>query len=322
MGGCRPVSFCPSVVPSEARPPGWLANRGQGGERQAAPLGGTVRGQEAAKYKRAVSAVVGSGLLLGVAPGVAGIPPAAAQPVAALSAVRAAAHAGQDRLVFQFAGPLPRVHSVAWVSKVVEDPSGKPLALAGRAFLRVVFRPATALSGTGATTYAGALPTLFDLPALRSLKRAGDFEDVLSFGVGLWQKVPLHVFTLTSPSRLVIDMAIPPGGPGRLDEIDNGRLVYLSQGQKVNVALRTCTDCGYSWRVAMAPNPKVVRILGATVAPLPHPSGIVGFPSESRWALQATGPGLSTLKLYELRPGRPASPAGRYLLRFIVAAGR
>jgi predicted secreted protein len=272
--------------------------------------------------KRAVFAFVGGALLLSVAPGLVGASPVAAQPVAALSAVRAAEHAGQDRLVFQFAGPLPRVRSVAWVSEMVEDPSGRPLQLGGRAFLRVVFRPATAHTTSGVPTYARALPTLFDLPALRSLKEAGDFEDVLSFGVGLWQKTSLHVFTLASPSRLVIDMAVPPGGPGRLDEIDNGRLVYLSQGQKVSVALRTCTDCGYSWRVATAPDRNIVRILSATVVPLPHPSGIVGFPSESRWVLQATGPGLTILRLYELRPGRPASPVGRYRLRFTVTGGR
>ncbi|MGC8627364.1 MAG: protease inhibitor I42 family protein [Acidimicrobiales bacterium] len=122
------------------------------------------------------------------------------------------------------------------------------------------------------------------------------------------------------PSRLVIGAAVSAGRPVRFTEADNGRLVHLLTGQKLTVLLRTCTDCGYSWKVAIAPDRSVVRVIRTTLLPLPHPRGIVGYPWESTWVLQATGPGLSVLKLYELPPGRPAPPVAQYLLRFAVAA--
>lgn len=262
------------------------------------------------------------GIVAAVAAGPLGAtaaPAAVAPQVARLTAVRAAAHPGYDRLVFEFAGPLPAVHSVTWVSRVTKDPSGLPVTLGGRALLHVVFDAATAHTGTGAPTYAGTLPTSFDLPILRSVKQAGDFENVLSFGVGLWQKSHYHAFTLTGPSRLVIDLTVTAGHPRRLTEVDNGRLVYLRVGQQTTVALRTCVSCGYSWHVAGAPDRAVVRILDASVVPLPHPSGVVGSPSESRWTLQASGVGRTTLLLYERSPAREAPPVARYLLRFTVS---
>ena len=39
--------------------------------------------------------------------------------------------------------------------------------------------------------------------------QAGDFESVLSFGVGVARTEPFHVFTLTRPSRVVIDLRTP-----------------------------------------------------------------------------------------------------------------
>jgi hypothetical protein len=52
------------------------------------------------------------------------------------------------------------------------------------------------------------------LPMLRQLKPAGDFEAVLSFGVGLASRSGYRAFTLTGPARLVIDAAIPSGSTG------------------------------------------------------------------------------------------------------------
>jgi predicted secreted protein len=202
----------------------------------------------------------------------------------------------------------------------VQDASGRPLSLGGRAFLRVLFTPASAHTDSGRPTYSGPLPTQFDLPVLRSVKPAGDFEDVLSFGVGLWEKTALHVFTLAAPSRLVVDITVPAGGPGRLGEVDNGRLVYLHAGQRTTVALKTCVDCGYSWHIATAPDRQVVGTVTATVVPLPHYSGVVGFPFESRWVLRAAGPGSTVLRLVELPPQRGAAPVARYSLRFTVTA--
>ena len=245
---------------------------------------------------------------------------AQAKPVVAaqLSAVRAGAHPGFDRLVFQFSGALPLKRSVTWVSKVTQDGSGKVFDLGGKAFLRVSFQPAVAHTASGQPSWTGAVSSQFDFPVLRSLRLAGDFENVLSFGVGLWEKVPLHVFTLPNPSRVVVDAAVPATGPSQLSEADNGRLVYLKVGESVTVALRTCTSCGESWHASVVPAPRIVRSVGPRVVALPHPAGIVGFPYETQWALTATGRGYAALRLYETGPGRGAPPIASYALRFVV----
>jgi predicted secreted protein len=244
---------------------------------------------------------------------------AGAQPVAQLSAVRAAGHPGFDRLVFQFAGALPPGRSVTWVPKVVQDASGKVVPLGGRFFLKVVFRPAAAHTAAGHVSWTGTIPGQLDLPVLRSVKLAGDFENVLSFGVGLWEKVPLHVFTLPAPPRVVIDAAVPATGPSRITEKDNGRLVYLHAGARVTVALRTCVSCGDSWHAAALPNASIVQSMGKVVVPLPHPPGTVGFPYESRWVLKAAGAGFTGLRLYETGPQRGAPPIAHYAVRFAVS---
>ncbi len=43
-------------------------------------------------------------------------------------------------------------------------------------------------------------------PELLTVAAAGDFEGVLSFGIGLAGQGGYHVFTLTNPSRVVIDV--------------------------------------------------------------------------------------------------------------------
>jgi hypothetical protein len=42
---------------------------------------------------------------------------------------------------------------------------------------------------------------------LRQIKKAGDFEGVVSFGLGLRRKTGFRVFRLTAPARVVIDVA-------------------------------------------------------------------------------------------------------------------
>lgn len=267
-------------------------------------------------------------LAVGLCAGLAASAPAAASSgaeavastVPTLTAVRAARHAGYDRLVFQFAGSLPARHALSWVPRVIEDASGRPMAVRGRAFVRVVFSPARAHGVTGAPTYTRRLPGLADFPVLAAVVPAGDFENVVSFGVGLWQRTALHVFVLAAPPRLVIDASVPAAAPQRLGSIDAGRLVSLRVGQQSTIALRTCVPCGNSWRIAGAPRAAVLRVVSSSVVALPHAPGTVGFPSETRWLVRATGAGTTTLVLEEMPPGSGGAPIQRYLLRFAVSA--
>ena len=132
-------------------------------------------------------------------------PPACRAPGAYLTAIRAAAHGGYDRVVFQFSGGMP-VYQAGYVTTVVQDPKGTPVPLAGQAFLRVVFRGASGWCPEPPhRTYSGPAALTPFYPALLAVSAAGDFEGYLSFGVGLAGKASYHAYALTNPARLVID---------------------------------------------------------------------------------------------------------------------
>lgn len=130
--------------------------------------------------------------------------PAAAPPVPTLVGVRAAHHAGFDRVVFDFRGGLPSSYAVHYVKRLIADGSGKRVRIAGRAILAVRFEPADAHDASGAGTAPRRVA--FPLPNVMTAVRSGDFEAVTSYGLGLAKRTPFHVFTLHDPSRVVIDV--------------------------------------------------------------------------------------------------------------------
>jgi hypothetical protein len=133
---------------------------------------------------------------------------ATASPITStLTAIWAAAHDGFDRLVFEFEGPLPARRDVSFVPEIIADPSGLPVPMFGAALLGVTFSSATAHDDGG--SFLTAERTTCGLPNVIQVVRSGDFEAVLSFGIGLARRERIDVFTLTNPSRVVIDIAAP-----------------------------------------------------------------------------------------------------------------
>jgi hypothetical protein len=130
--------------------------------------------------------------------------PATAQGVAAttpvLRSIRTVHHASYDRVVFQFDGALP-TYRLRYVPQVIQDPSGEPIRLDGAAYVAVAFQ------GSTARRYAGPRTVSPAYPLLKQVKVTGDFESVLSFGIGLADRAPVHVRRLTAPSRIVVDFA-------------------------------------------------------------------------------------------------------------------
>jgi hypothetical protein len=124
-----------------------------------------------------------------------------------LTAISARQHATFDRVVFQFSGRVPG-YRAGYVNEVVSDPKGQLVPLPGQAFLRIVFHPSS-----GYRTYTGPAIITPMFPALLQIRAAGDFEGYVSFGAGISRRTGLHVFTLTQPYRVVIDIdhaALPP----------------------------------------------------------------------------------------------------------------
>jgi hypothetical protein len=136
----------------------------------------------------------------------AGLAPASAEapPVTpTLVAIRASHQAGFDRIVYEFEGGLPVSTRVRYVDRLIADGSGRPVRIAGRAILRVRFEGTQAHDDQGQTVRKRKA---FPLPNAMTTVRAGDFEGVTTYGIGLAKRTPFQVFTLQNPSRVVIDV--------------------------------------------------------------------------------------------------------------------
>ena len=136
---------------------------------------------------------------------------AAAHPaVSTLVAIRAAYHPEArpryDRVVFQFSGPVPRISSAGYVRQLIGDGSGMPVPIRGNAIFKLTMRPAQAHTVTGATASTRIYRRLRNV---QQVKKVGDFEAVLTYGIGLRHKSKFRVFTLTHPSRVVVDFLNP-----------------------------------------------------------------------------------------------------------------
>ena len=155
-----------------------------------------------------VSVLVLLAMLMSAVP-VAGASAASqAQKVPTLREIRAARHDGYDRLVFEFSGGLPERTRVRWVDRVTADGSGLPVRVAGNAFLDVSLFPVRAHRETGdfGSTY-GPRRRAYDLPNIATVVNSGDFEAVVSFGVGLMKKTSvMRTMRLRNPARYVIDV--------------------------------------------------------------------------------------------------------------------
>lgn len=120
--------------------------------------------------------------------------------------IRIGRHDTYDRVVLDLCGPRPATH-YQFVPRLVEDPSGRPVVVPGNVFLQVTAQPAAAHDPAGNPTYHG--PRTFPTPSLRNVRAValtGDFEAVLSVGLGLDHASWVKVFTLGSPTRVVIDV--------------------------------------------------------------------------------------------------------------------
>ncbi|WP_460715098.1 AMIN-like domain-containing (lipo)protein [Nocardioides dilutus] len=116
-------------------------------------------------------------------------------------AIRASHQAEVDRIVFEFEGGLPTRTRVRYVDELIADGSGLPVRIAGRAILRVRFAGAQAHDDQGQTVLKRKS---FVLPNIMTTVRAGDFEGVTTYGIGLAKRTAFQVFTLQHPARVVI----------------------------------------------------------------------------------------------------------------------
>jgi hypothetical protein len=122
-------------------------------------------------------------------------------------------HAGFDRVTFTFSNTVPG-YKVSYVDPpITEDGSGNTVDVAGSDYVQVVMQPASGFdlnTGEGVLVYKG--PRRISgadagTSVIEDVVRTGDFEAVLTWTIGLADRVGYTVQTLDSPPRLVVDFA-------------------------------------------------------------------------------------------------------------------
>ena len=162
--------------------------------------------------RRAAVTVVTLAAFLAVTAVAFGLPPFTTAPKSApgsggqveLFGVATGCHPTFDRFVFRARFGTPRYH-VRYVRRIVADGSGATVRLRGTKRIRVLIRDARGHTQGGTNLVPSALTPL--CPNLRQIKTAGDFEGIVTFGLGLRRRTGFRVFRLTNPTRLVVDVA-------------------------------------------------------------------------------------------------------------------
>ena len=132
---------------------------------------------------------------------------------ALLTDVRVGTHDGYDRVVFEFVsrGSPARDAATFEIAKAtapyVEDPSGRPIMIAGTTVLGITFRGATTQTLDSRSSYNGSRAFAPRFPILTELKSRGDFEAVNSWLAGTSGASCLKAQVLTNPTRLVVDLS-------------------------------------------------------------------------------------------------------------------
>ena len=134
-------------------------------------------------------------------------------PTAYLDSVEIGDHESYERVVFTFTpdSPIPS-WAVAYTDEITESGSGRPVDIAGDAFLSVTMSGASGVDMTGqdfVEVYTGPeriAGSESGASVVQEVVEAGDFEAVMDWGIGLTGERPFRVFTLQDPSRLVVDI--------------------------------------------------------------------------------------------------------------------
>ena|SRR5947208_3415024 len=126
-------------------------------------------------------------------------------PAPHLVGIRTGRHATFDRLVLDLNGAAPG-YKVGYVKVVRHDASGRVIDMRGNYFIMVRLTPADAHTSNGTSTYTGPHKFWVGYPELRQVAFAGDFEGVVSIGLGLRPHNGFRVFTLHDPTRIVVDI--------------------------------------------------------------------------------------------------------------------
>lgn len=127
-----------------------------------------------------------------------------------VTAVRVAAHEGFERVVFELGGTTAGEPGwlVRYVEEATADGSGEVVEVAGGATLQVILTPTGYPQDTGAAEHTGRTAAE-GTTAVAEVVTGAVFEGQTLAHVGLAERAPFRVFSLTDPTRVVVDVQIP-----------------------------------------------------------------------------------------------------------------
>jgi len=136
-------------------------------------------------------------------------------PTALMSGLAAANTSGVGRIEFTFrpegnVAAAPQITVTPVDPPFTMDPSGLPLSVIGTAFLQVVLQGGTALDANMEPTFEGPFDAAPNGSPIVEVKRAGDFEAVSTFIVGLDGPACVRILPPDGSSRLVIEIQAEP----------------------------------------------------------------------------------------------------------------
>jgi len=150
------------------------------------------------------AAVLGAVVVMGLAAGPAAAAPLTSDP--SIVTVTTGVHPGYDRLVITSTGPWSS-YTIGYTSVVINSPKGDRADVPGNAFLVITLR---GVDNWGALPFPARITV--GGPELIAVVRTQDFEGYVTLALGLLDKTTFHVYTLTNPNRLVIDVTHPASG--------------------------------------------------------------------------------------------------------------
>lgn len=90
-----------------------------------------------------------------------------------------------NRMSFTFNTTFPSYEFLFVQPPLVGDPSGKPVPIEGYGVLKVTFRGAQAHAANGSSTIISQPPAHLGLSRMVSYAAAGDYEGVVTYGIGI-----------------------------------------------------------------------------------------------------------------------------------------
>jgi hypothetical protein len=135
-------------------------------------------------------------------------------PIALMSGMTAVNDGASGRITFTFR-PAGNVAAVPTVTvrpakpPFTRDPSGLPLTVAGIQFLEIVLQGGTALDANLDATFDGPFDFALHGSPIVEVKRAGDFEAVSTFVVGLDAPACARILPPDGTGTLVIEIQSP-----------------------------------------------------------------------------------------------------------------